>query len=115
MPAAQEFMPARLDLVGRLEAVQLVEQLEHGALDLAVAAAAAVVRARAANAVHLVHEDDRRRVLPANIHGPSQARVPCCVSRLVHDDNEGRVAPANANGRRASAGTCVARAAMYRS
>ncbi len=60
-------MSACLDLIGGLEAVQLVEQLEHGALDLAVAAAAAVVGARAADAVHLVHENDAGRVLPAHI------------------------------------------------
>jgi hypothetical protein len=56
---------AHLDLVGGLEAVQLVEELQHGALHLGVPAAAAVVRACAADAVHLVHEDDGRRVLPA--------------------------------------------------
>ena len=49
-----------LDLVARLEPVQLVQQLQHGALHLGVAAAAA---SRAADGVHLVHEQDRRSVL----------------------------------------------------
>jgi hypothetical protein len=41
----------------------LVEQLEHRALHLAVPAGAPAPAARRADAVHLVHEDDRRRVL----------------------------------------------------
>mmetsp|Transcript_18451 Transcript_18451/g.46679 ORF Transcript_18451/g.46679 Transcript_18451/m.46679 type:complete len:312 (-) Transcript_18451:612-1547(-) len=53
-----------LDVVGGREAVQLVEQLEHGALHLAVPAAARVVCARRPDGVHLVHEDDGGRVLP---------------------------------------------------
>ena len=55
---------AHLDLVRCLKAVKLVEQLKHGALHLAVAAARAALTARAADAVHLVHEDDARRMLP---------------------------------------------------
>lgn len=54
-----------LDLVGRLKAVQLVEQLQHRALHLAVAATAAALSARGADAVNLIHEDDGRGVLPA--------------------------------------------------
>jgi hypothetical protein len=42
----------------------LVEQLEHGALDFAVAAAAALGSGRA-DRINLVHEDDRWRVFPA--------------------------------------------------
>ena len=42
-----------LDLVGRLEAVELVEELEHGALDLGVAAAAAGAPAGRADRVDL--------------------------------------------------------------
>ncbi len=53
-----------LDLVGGLKAVQLVEQLQHGTLHLAVTAASAVVCARTTNAVHLIHEDDAGRMLP---------------------------------------------------
>jgi len=50
------------NLVGSLEAIQLVEELEHRALDLRVAAGLAVL-ARAADRVDLVHEDDRGRML----------------------------------------------------
>ncbi len=66
-----------LDLVGGLKSVQLVEQLQHGALHLAVAAAAAAVCARAAYAVHLVHEDDAGCMLPA------QARAEVSEAELV--------------------------------
>ena len=51
-----------LDVLLRLEAVELVEELEHGALHLAVAARAAL-DARRADRVDLVHEDDGGRVL----------------------------------------------------
>mmetsp|Transcript_31970 Transcript_31970/g.75966 ORF Transcript_31970/g.75966 Transcript_31970/m.75966 type:complete len:221 (+) Transcript_31970:65-727(+) len=48
-----------LDLVGGLEPVELVQELQHGPLHLAVpAAAAAAVAPRRPNAVDLVHEDD---------------------------------------------------------
>jgi len=47
-----------LDLVGGLKAVELVEQLEHGSLDLAVTAAARVLRPRRSDRVDLIHEDD---------------------------------------------------------
>ena len=82
---------ACLDLVGRLEAVELVEQLEHGALHLAVAAAAAVVCARAADAVHLVHEDDGRRVLPGQKQMQSKSAH---TVHLVHEDDRERRLPA---------------------
>merc|ERR1740133_800200 len=51
-----------LDVGARVEAVELVEQLEHRPLDLALAAALAVVPLRA-DRVDLVDEDDRGRVL----------------------------------------------------
>mmetsp|Transcript_13197 Transcript_13197/g.33484 ORF Transcript_13197/g.33484 Transcript_13197/m.33484 type:complete len:417 (-) Transcript_13197:74-1324(-) len=56
-----------LDVGDGLEAVELVQELEHGPLDLGVTAAAAAAAAahpRAPDRVDLVHEDDRRRVLP---------------------------------------------------
>jgi len=51
-----------LDVVASLEAIELVEQLEHRALHLRVAAAAALYPLRA-DGVDLVHEDERGRVL----------------------------------------------------
>ena len=45
-----------LDVAARVEAVELVDELEHGALDLVVAAGA-VVEAGAAHRVDLVEED----------------------------------------------------------
>lgn len=45
------------------KAVELVEQFEHCPLDLRVSAAAPALPTRRANAVNLVHEDDRRRML----------------------------------------------------
>ena len=51
-----------LDVGARIEAVKLVEQLEHRALDLLLAAAAAVV-SLGADRVDLVDEDDGRRLL----------------------------------------------------
>mmetsp|Transcript_15463 Transcript_15463/g.58588 ORF Transcript_15463/g.58588 Transcript_15463/m.58588 type:complete len:439 (+) Transcript_15463:3359-4675(+) len=45
-----------LDVLGGLEAVQLVEELEHRALHLAVASAR--VGALPADGIHLIHEDD---------------------------------------------------------
>lgn len=48
-----------LDIPARVKAVELVDDLEHGALHLVVAARA-VVEARAAHRVHLVEEDDAR-------------------------------------------------------
>ena len=51
------------DVLRGLEAVELVQQLEHRALDFAVAATGPF-HARGADAVDLVHEDDARRVLP---------------------------------------------------
>lgn len=55
---------SHLDLVSGLEAVKLVEQLQHGTLHLRVATAATAVTPGTANAVHLVHEDDAGRMLP---------------------------------------------------
>jgi hypothetical protein len=52
-----------LDHLRALEAIELVQQLEHGALHLGVSAARAALAARRANRVNLIHEDDRRRVL----------------------------------------------------
>lgn len=48
-PATALFTAPHLDLIGGLKSVQLVEQLQHRALHLAVTAAAAVVCARAAD------------------------------------------------------------------
>ena len=44
---------ARLDVAARIEAVHLVEQLQHGALDLALAPALALVPLRA-DRIHLI-------------------------------------------------------------
>ena len=49
------------DVLGGFEAVELVEELEHGALDFGVAAAAAL-NAGGADGVDFVHEDDARGV-----------------------------------------------------
>ena len=46
------------DVLGGFEAVELVEELEHGALDLGVATGA-TLNARGADGVDFVHEDDR--------------------------------------------------------
>mmetsp|Transcript_38171 Transcript_38171/g.107902 ORF Transcript_38171/g.107902 Transcript_38171/m.107902 type:complete len:380 (+) Transcript_38171:280-1419(+) len=54
-----------LDVLGRLEAVELVEQLEHGPLHLGVAALLALHPA-GADRVDLVHEDDGGGVLPGH-------------------------------------------------
>ena len=51
-----------LDVLRSLEAVQLVEQLEHGALHFGVTAAAGLDPGRS-DGVDLVHEDDGGRVL----------------------------------------------------
>ena len=52
-----------LDVLCCLEAIELVEQLQHGALHLAIAATTAAVCSRGADRIDLVHEDDGRRVL----------------------------------------------------
>ena len=52
-----------LDVLGGLEAVKLIEELQHGPLDLAVPASAGLYPG-GADAVDLVHEDDAGRVLP---------------------------------------------------
>ena len=51
-----------LDILSRLETVELVEELEHGALNLRVAA----TRARATNAIDLIHEDDAWSILTSH-------------------------------------------------
>ena len=59
-----------LDLVGGLKTIQLVQQLQHGPLDLRVstATAATAVTPGTADAVHLIHEDDAGGMLPAYQH-----------------------------------------------
>ena len=61
--------PTHLDLIGCLKAVQLIQQLQHGALHLTVPATtpATAALSRTANGVHLVHENDRGGVLPAGV------------------------------------------------
>ena len=66
-----------LDILGGLEAVELVEELEHGALHLRVAARRAALGARRADRVDLVHEDDRRRVLAR--HHEQLAHLPILI------------------------------------
>ena len=58
-------MVPRLDFVGGLKTVQLIQQLQHRALHLGVAAPAAALHPGRPYAVHLVHEDDAGRMLPA--------------------------------------------------
>ena len=65
----RETRNTHLDFVCGLKAVQLVKQFQHGALHLAVATATAAVCARAAYAVHLIHEDDAGCMLPAQGKG----------------------------------------------
>ena len=61
--------PPHLDLVGCLKAVQLVQQLQHGALHLTVPATtpATAALSSTADGVDLVHENDRGGVLPAGM------------------------------------------------
>ena len=61
--------PPHLNLVGCLKTVQLVQQLQHGALHLTVPATAPATAAlsRTADGVHLIHENDRGGMLPAGI------------------------------------------------
>ena len=56
-PSTAHRTPPHLDVAARVEAVQLVDDLQHGALHLVVAARA-VVEARTADGVHLVEEHD---------------------------------------------------------
>lgn len=51
-----------LNVLGGLETIQLVEELEHGALHLTVSAGASL-ETRGADRVDLVHEDDGGRML----------------------------------------------------
>ena len=48
-----------LDVTARVEAVQLIEQFQHGALDLALSARCRIVTLRA-DCINLVDENDRR-------------------------------------------------------
>jgi len=53
---------AHLDVLRRLEPVQLVQQLQHRPLHLRVTSSTLVPRT--SDTINLVHEDDTRRVLP---------------------------------------------------
>lgn len=55
-----------LDVATRVEAVELVDELEHRALDLVVATGA-VVKAHASDGVDLVEEDDARLFCPRKL------------------------------------------------
>mmetsp|Transcript_11163 Transcript_11163/g.19080 ORF Transcript_11163/g.19080 Transcript_11163/m.19080 type:complete len:284 (-) Transcript_11163:605-1456(-) len=55
-----------LNFVGGLKTVQLVEKLEHRALNFRVTASAAALHASRADGIDLVHENDRRGVLPGH-------------------------------------------------
>ena len=55
-----------LDVLGGLEAVELVEELQHGPLHLGVPPAATALYPRGADGVDLVHEDDGGRVLSSH-------------------------------------------------
>ena len=69
-----------LDVLLGLEAVELIEQLEHRPLHLAVATRAAL-ETRRADRVDLVHKDDRRCVLPTTPHA-SIVHWVCTVDEL---------------------------------
>ena len=55
-----------LDVLGGLEAVKLIEELQHGPLDLAVPPSAGLYPG-GADAVDLVHEDDAGGVLSTSV------------------------------------------------
>eukprot|EP00050_Salpingoeca_kvevrii_P006166 m.287788 g.287788 ORF g.287788 m.287788 type:complete len:445 (-) comp11847_c0_seq1:145-1479(-) len=56
-----------LDVLGGLKTIELVEQLQHGALDLAIAATtAAAVHAARADGINLIHKDDRGGLLTSH-------------------------------------------------
>jgi hypothetical protein len=62
-----------LDVAARVEAVQLVHDLEHGALHLVVAALP-VIKARASDAVHFIEEDEACLLGPRHLeHLPHHA------------------------------------------
>lgn len=78
------------DVLGGLETVQLVEELQHGALDLRVASRGAF-DSRRTNAVDFVHEDDGRRMLTCHDeelahHAGSFANVLLDEFRAGHSD-----------------------------
>ena len=79
---ARDVTETHLDAVVGGEAVQLVEQLEHSALHLAVAAEVAV-EALGADGVHLVDEDDARRLCIALLRH-IQPRQRCTLHRNLH-------------------------------
>ena len=73
-----------LDVLRRLEPVQLVQQLQHRPLHLRVAAAGPALPARAPDGVDLVHEDDARRVLAR--HDEQLADHPAALADvLLHE------------------------------
>lgn len=59
MEAGQRSSVSYLDVLGGFEAVQLIEQLQHCPLHLAVATRASL-QTRRADGVDLIHEDDGR-------------------------------------------------------
>ena len=65
-----------LDVLGGLEAVKLIEELQHGPLDLAVPASAGLYPG-GADAVDLVHEDDAGGVLSTSVESRPGAQ---CLS-----------------------------------
>jgi hypothetical protein len=93
-----------LDVAACLEAVELVNDLEHRALDLVVAARA-VVKTRAANRVDLIDEDDAR--LLAARHLEELAHHACALAHVLLDCAPGGVAPRSS---REDAAACAARA-----
>lgn len=66
-------MAANLDVAARVEAIQLRDNLEHGALHFVVAAAVLTAAAAATDCVHLIKEDDaglqvaRSSIFPVSI------------------------------------------------
>ena len=76
-----------LDVRARVEAVELVEELEHGALDLTLAAAGGVVPL-GADGVDLVDEDNRRRLLVR--HAEELAHEPWPVAEVLLDELRAR-------------------------
>ena len=71
-----------LDVLGGLKAVQLIEELQHGPLDLAVSAAAGLDPG-APDAVNLVHKDDGGGVLPG--HHEQLPHHPAALSNELLD------------------------------
>lgn len=63
-----------LDVAPRVEAIQLVDDLEHGALHLVVTARA-VIEARTTNGIHLVEEHDACLLGPRHLHGAESSAV----------------------------------------